>query len=166
MKVSHGRCFKYERSQFAKRIYGSRSLSLLGQTSLLWHGRQRARVRDADVEVASSARTADPNIEILQTGGSVSARIEAGRDGARVSIDLDFGHSVAEPTHTRDTMDASRLHLPRWRFTRARTGLDLRSGRWGVALVADGGHGRTRALLVRGTVLERGAAFEREGGSR
>ncbi|MEE8106519.1 MAG: hypothetical protein V3T86_13365, partial [Planctomycetota bacterium] len=139
----------------AKRIFASRALSLLGQRSLLWQGTQRARVRDADVEVAESARTSDPKIEILQTGGSVSARIEAGRDGQRVSIDLYFGHSVAGQTETRDTVDSSRLQLPRWRFTRARTGLDLKSGDWGVALLADGGHGRARALLIRATVLER-----------
>jgi len=139
----------------AKRIFSSRAISLLGQRSLFWHGRQRARVHDADVEVAASARTSDPNVEILQTGGSVSARVQAGRDGARVSIDLAFGHSVAGTVEMRDTADASRLQMPSWKFTRTNVALDLRSGRWGVALVAEGGHGRARALLVRATVLER-----------
>jgi hypothetical protein len=142
-----------------RRVFAGRVLALGGQRVLLWHGRQSALVVDTEVEVIGRARVSDPVVRVLFDGGTLFGRVLAGDGPDRVRLDLTCAHEELErPVPSWVTRKAGTVQLPvRDRF-RSEATLQLPSGAWAPAALADRGAGRRYLLLVRATLLERGGA--------
>ena len=140
----------------AKLRFRGRILCGNNQRVLLWHGRQRALVGDAEVVVQEGIKTSDPVVQAHQLGSMLAVRAVSDGSGARIHLDVEFRDDrLSGPVEVRETADAGGLHMPRKDITEAAATIDVKDGAWAVAATAGTKDGTQRLLLVRARLLER-----------
>ncbi len=140
----------------AKRLFRGRILSGNGQRVLLWHGRQRALVGDAEVVVAEGIKTSDPVVQAHQLGSMLAVKAVSDGGGARIHVEVEFRDDrLSGPVEVRETADAGGLHMPRKDITEAHATVDVKNGAWAVAATAGTKEGTQRLLLIRASLLAR-----------
>ncbi len=137
-------------------VFFGRILARSDQLVLLWHGGQIALASDPDVVVQKSAKASDPNIETELLGGIVSVRATARDNSDRIRVDVRIEHRrLAQPVREQTTRDSGALQLPTLERSAVAGVLNVQSGRWALAGIAQHAAGTLHLLLVRARVLAR-----------